>query len=800
MIWIKTYLPPLSNQTSIEHYKLIDYYADAVEDDIQMAEIHRGWGKSQWNILYGLWCVCIGREDYVLVVGGTQDLSNDLISSAGSMIEDAVIPGVSLKRFVEGILEIRRSDGSIGYLVAKSTGSKLRGVAKGPNRVRPSLIILDDIVSDDLVVNRLRMARANRWITSALLPTLSPGGRTIGSGTPLHSSDPFMTLVAAFGSHRIPLSNTSFPDRFTPEFIARKKAQYEKLGQMSDWRREMELVITSSEDRVFESEKIKFIDVDDLPEDLVFFMTVDGAFSEKETADVSAITVLGVDSNHNWYAIPYGLKAAPNKVGDKVLELAAQYNVDNVGIEKGSFKLAIGPHLEEMMPAYQVWFTIHDLNTAGSKLSRIKALSGVINTGRLTIVDVGDDSEELTDQIELTTHEGTMSCSAFDTIVHTVDGPVKMGCLNDDDRIFAFTGKSSVVSNVRDHTMTGVKRVFEVMLIDGTSLRFTATHPFLTQRGWVLLQDLLPTDSIIKDDKWKQLRNTTQNGSSMSMDTIMDPLSQTDDIYIERSMREKLVIFQKTMKSTILTSARLITNYLILKLYQLLITEQSIDSKVMSHTKLNGQETTTPADAVSHDIRIAKNVGKTSSLLQRLSTGLSSAVNTASKGLIQIPIYATKAALYVMTSSVKMLQIKNAVLQSVASRKLEESVSLSQWNIPAIANGVDPSLYQEGLQLSAAAKTVQLNEEPGCDMKSLEEAVTVRIQEVTEVSFQPVYNFEVDQYHNYLVEGGCVSHNSHDDFIDSLCQALQLDTTWYPQRKLSREDYRPRKNTKNSYN
>ncbi|RLA62046.1 MAG: hypothetical protein DRQ78_08290, partial [Epsilonproteobacteria bacterium] len=247
------------------------------------------------------------------------------------------------------------------------------------------------------------------WITSALLPTLSPGGRTIGSGTPMHKADPFMTLVAAFGSHRIPLSNTSFPDRFTPEFIARKKAQYEKLGQMSDWRREMELVITSSEDRVFESEKIKFISIDDLPDDLVFFMTVDGAFSEKETADVSAITVLGVDSFQNWYAIPYGLKAAPNKVGDKVLELAAKYNVDNVGIEKGSFKLAIGPHLEETMPAYQVWFTIHDLNTSGSKLSRIKALSGVINTGRLTIVDTGDDAEELTDQIELTTHEGVMS-------------------------------------------------------------------------------------------------------------------------------------------------------------------------------------------------------------------------------------------------------------------------------------------------------------------------------------------------------------------------------------------------------
>jgi len=89
-----------------------------------------------------------------------------------------------------------------------------------------------------LVLNRLRMDRANRWLTSALFPTLVPGGKVFGSGTPMNEGDPFMKLCNSFGSYKIPLSDSSFPDRFTAEFIKRKKAQYEKLGQLRDWKRD----------------------------------------------------------------------------------------------------------------------------------------------------------------------------------------------------------------------------------------------------------------------------------------------------------------------------------------------------------------------------------------------------------------------------------------------------------------------------------------------------------------------------------------------------------------------------------
>ena len=410
MIWVKSYLPPLSNKTAISHYKLIDYYNEAGSDDIRMAEVHRGWGKSQWNMLYSLYLVCQGIEPYVLFVGGTQDLTNDLIHSASEMLEDSNVPGVSVKRSVEGVLEINTAKGSVGYLVAKSTGSKLRGVAKGKHRVRPSLIVLDDIVSDDLVLNRLRMMRANRWIASALLPTLSPHGRTIGSGTPMNKADPFMTLVDAFGSYKIPLSDTSFPDRFTPDYIKRKREQYDKLGRLRDWKREFELVLTDSETQLFDMAKVRSISEDEIPDNCTWYLTCDLAISQRSGSDYSAFTCVGISSTGIWYVYPARGHYKPSESAGEIMRLVDMFEIQQVGVEGGATYLAMIEHLDSLQQDYQNYFYVSELSHGGvEKHSRVKSLEPIVNSGRLCIVDNGEAAEELMEQLELTDMESINS-------------------------------------------------------------------------------------------------------------------------------------------------------------------------------------------------------------------------------------------------------------------------------------------------------------------------------------------------------------------------------------------------------
>ncbi len=427
MVWVKRYMPPMSNITAVSHYQLIDYYSEAEPDGISMAEVHRGWGKSQWNMLYSLYLVCEGIEPYVLFVGGTQDLTNDLIASASEMLEDTAIPGVSVKRSVEGILEVNTAIGTVGYLIAKSTGSKLRGVAKGKNRVRPSLIVLDDIVSDDLVLNRLRMQRANRWFTSALLPTLSPGGKTIGSGTPMNNGDPFMTLVSNFGSYKIPLSATSFPDRFTPGFIERKKNQYVKLGRLRDWKREFELILADDETQLFDMAKVQSISESDFREkqNLTFYLAGDLAISQKSGSDYSAFIVIAIDEYGQWYVEPHRGHYKPSQSAAKIIELQNKYEILQIGIEQGATYLAMIEHLDTLMQDYQNYFYVQELKHMGiEKHARIKALEPLIAMGRLTIVDNGEVAEALMEELELTDME---SCNAsHDDLLDALSYGLKM--------------------------------------------------------------------------------------------------------------------------------------------------------------------------------------------------------------------------------------------------------------------------------------------------------------------------------------------------------------------------------------
>jgi len=252
------------------------------------------------------------------------------------------------------------------------------------------------------------MARANSWITSALLPTLSPSGKTIGSGTPMNSGDPFMTLVEAFGSHKIPLSYTSFPDRFTRESIDRKREQFKKLGQMRDWRREYELVLTDDASRLFAMDKLSF--VDEMPDGVRCFMTCDLAFSEKTGADFSALIVNGVDSEGNWFIYPVQGQWKPSVTAAKIFKLVNRFQIQQVGIEQGSSFIAVEEHLKDIMKREQTFFSIKELKHGSkSKISRISALEPVVAAGVVSIVDTGEDSEALVDQMEKT---DSLECAA----------------------------------------------------------------------------------------------------------------------------------------------------------------------------------------------------------------------------------------------------------------------------------------------------------------------------------------------------------------------------------------------------
>ena len=402
-LWCKLYLPQEDNTTPVYQYKMVDFLFNT-PGTTKNIKSFRGSAKSITTCKLALYRIVSGLNKYVLIVSDTALQGEALIMDIVQMIQFGNIPGTELVRAIAGEIELK-VNGIKAYILSKGAGASMRGIKRGS--MRADLCITDDLMNDQVAMNKVRMDRLKAWYFKVLRPSLSPKAEIWNVGTPLNQGDIFMQMCELHPTFSNPLSLESWPDRFTPEWIERTRQEYKDAGQLRSWKQEFELVLTDDETRIFQIDKIQITDTP--PDDLTWFCTLDGAFSEKDSADYSAFAVVGIDAEGRWYVASYGLKADPSMVVDKLFELQAMYGFQDVGIEKGSFRLAIQSEVDRRMAEYQQWFSVSELSTTGSKITRIKALAPIINSGRLTIVDTGEDAELLMEQITMTDNMAVLS-------------------------------------------------------------------------------------------------------------------------------------------------------------------------------------------------------------------------------------------------------------------------------------------------------------------------------------------------------------------------------------------------------
>ena len=404
MIWRKTYFTE-DNKTPLFHYKMLDHYFTS-QSYIKPIKAFRGSAKSTNTCYVGLHrCESVDAH-YTLIVSDTATQAEALVADISDMLTDGRLP-YEVIRDVAGEIELLYM-GKRYFLVGKGAGSSMRGIKR--NRRRPDLIILDDIINDELIMNRLRVERLNRWFYKALLPSLDPDGEIYAVGTPLSQNDLFMKLCSLHDTVEFPLDENVWPDRFSPEWIARKEQEYRDAGMLGAFKQEFQLILTDSDTQMFNMDKVRFVSEVDLPKDLTWFMTCDLAFSEKDSADYSALVCVGIDSKGRWYVYATQGRWKPSETASEIFRLVSKFKILDVGIEQGSALMAVGEHLNTLMLEYQSYFNVIELKHGGrAKLSRVAALEPVVNAGRLILIDNGKDAEELTDQLELTTVDGILA-------------------------------------------------------------------------------------------------------------------------------------------------------------------------------------------------------------------------------------------------------------------------------------------------------------------------------------------------------------------------------------------------------
>ena len=92
-------------------------------------------------------------------------------------------------------------------------------------------------------------------------------------------------------------------------------------------------------------------------------------------------------------------------------------------------------------------------------------------------------------------------CFTGDTLVQMSDGtlkPIKDIVVGDKVISYNVTTKTFEDNNVINHFVNTTEELVELIMEDETRIMCTPNHKFLTQRGWVIANELLDTDEIIE--------------------------------------------------------------------------------------------------------------------------------------------------------------------------------------------------------------------------------------------------------------------------------------------------------------
>ena len=154
----------------------------------------------------------------------------------------------------------------------------------------------------------------------------------------------------------------------------------------------------SPENQIFKDEYFKFFNWKDLriPE-LNIFMTVDLAISQKDTADYTAIMVVGVNKDNHWFVLDCSFgRYDPTQTIDEIFRMAGKWSPQKVGVEKVAYQAAMHHFLDKEMPKRNMFFTITQLRAQRKKEERISALQPRFSSGSIWIPrDAGEWWTEL---------------------------------------------------------------------------------------------------------------------------------------------------------------------------------------------------------------------------------------------------------------------------------------------------------------------------------------------------------------------------------------------------------------------
>jgi|TARA_R110002012_G_scaffold179021_3_gene344473 predicted phage terminase large subunit-like protein len=257
-------------------------------------------------------------------------------------------------------------------MVAVGTGQRVRGFLQGDTR--PNLIIVDDFESELNAYTPEARAKNRKWLTEAVIPSLSDEGKIAMIGTVI-SEDCFLCWAKESSAWNVLWysiwdddEKSIWPERFPKERILSIKEEFKSVGNINGFFQEYMNIAQSPEDAPFQPKWIKvhsyeykriqgqncivknYGEENEIVKPVEIYTGVDPASSLSARADYFVIANIAIDNENNKYIIDiYRNRISPAEQPKLIIEHYKKYRPRRVKVETVGYQEALRTGVREIM-------------------------------------------------------------------------------------------------------------------------------------------------------------------------------------------------------------------------------------------------------------------------------------------------------------------------------------------------------------------------------------------------------------------------------------------------------------------
>ena len=303
---------------------------------------------------------------------------------------------------------------------------------------RPSLAMLDDLVSDEDARSQTVIEKIEDVVYSAIDNALHPKTRKIiWVGTPFNAKDPLYKAVESGAWYvsvfpiceKFPCKKEEFrggwEDRFNYNFVKKRYNKALLTGKVSSFNQELMLRIMGDDERLIEDIDIGWYKHRTVKRNIKSFnvyITTDFATSESQHADFSVLNVWALNSGGDWFWID-GIfkKMLMDKSIDHLFRFSQKYNPQGVGVEVTGQQGGFISWIKQLMNDRNIYFPLAcqigsrtpGLRPTKDKMSRFMTNAvPLFKSGKIHFPEELRDSDELSEilnELRLATIKGFKS-------------------------------------------------------------------------------------------------------------------------------------------------------------------------------------------------------------------------------------------------------------------------------------------------------------------------------------------------------------------------------------------------------